>query len=72
MPSSWRGASRGVIIINVARGGLLDYGATRSGASSPGAIGGMGLDVQWDEPMDPEDAVCSSTRACTVRPTWRG
>ena len=46
----------GVIIINVARGGLLDYGATRRGLES-GSIGGMGLDVQWEEPMDPEDAV---------------
>ena len=46
----------GVIIINVARGGLLDYDATARGLET-GLIGGMGLDVQWDEPMDPEDAV---------------
>jgi phosphoglycerate dehydrogenase-like enzyme len=46
----------GVIIINVARGGLLDYAATKRGLET-GSIGGMGLDVQWDEPMDPEDAV---------------
>ncbi len=46
----------GVIIINVARGGLLDYDATKWGLET-GRIGGMGLDVQWDEPMDPDDGV---------------
>jgi phosphoglycerate dehydrogenase-like enzyme len=46
----------GVVIVNVARGGLLDYDATLLGLKS-GKIGGLGLDVQWEEPMDPEDPI---------------
>ena len=37
---------RGVRIVNVARGGLLDYDAVKAGLES-GIIAGMGLDVQW-------------------------
>jgi len=37
---------RGVRIVNVARGGLLDYDAVKAGLKS-GIIAGMGLDVQW-------------------------
>ena len=44
----------GVRIINVARGGLLDYGAVKAALESK-HIGGLGLDVQWQEPIDPED-----------------
>lgn len=46
----------GVRIINVARGGLLDYSAVRDGLES-GHIGALGLDVQWREPWDPQDYV---------------
>lgn len=44
----------GVLIINVARGGLLDYDAVRAGLVS-NKIGGLGLDVAWQEPLDPSD-----------------
>ncbi|KAL4418773.1 hypothetical protein ABPG77_010378 [Micractinium sp. CCAP 211/92] len=44
---------RGVRIINVARGGLLDYEAVREGLDS-GKIAGLALDVQEHEPVDPE------------------
>lgn len=47
---------RGVRIVNVARGGLMDYDALRAGLES-GHIGGMGLDVQPWEPFDPEDPI---------------
>ncbi|EFN57851.1 hypothetical protein CHLNCDRAFT_143308 [Chlorella variabilis] len=43
----------GVRIVNVARGGLLDYEAVRQGLSS-GRITGLGLDVQEQEPVDPQ------------------
>lgn len=38
--------SDGVRIINVARGGLLDYNAVSEGLAS-NKIGGLGLDVAW-------------------------
>lgn len=51
-----RSCKRGVNIINVARGGLLDYAAVRQGLED-GTIGGLGLDVAWQEPLDPSDPV---------------
>lgn len=38
---------RGVFIVNVARGGLLDYDAVSDGLAK-GCIGGLGLDVAWE------------------------
>eukprot|EP00884_Botryococcus_braunii_P022443 jgi/Botrbrau1/8883/Bobra.0148s0003.1 len=46
----------GVRIINVARGGLLDYEAVREGLES-GHVAALGLDVQWKEPWDPDDYI---------------
>lgn len=46
----------GVRIVNVARGGILDYDATLRGLNS-GKIGAMGLDVQFWEPFDPDDPI---------------
>ena len=46
----------GVLIVNVARGGLLDHGSVLRGLES-GQIGGLGLDVHWTEPFDPSDPV---------------
>lgn len=43
----------GVRIVNVARGGLLDYEAMREGLAS-GQIAGLGLDVLEGEPVDPQ------------------
>jgi phosphoglycerate dehydrogenase-like enzyme len=51
-----RHCKTGVRIVNVARGGLIDYVATLKGLES-GKIGGMGLDVQFWEPFDPEDPI---------------
>jgi len=46
----------GVRVINVARGGLMDYDAVLKGLNS-GKIRSMGLDVQFWEPFDPEDPI---------------
>ena len=46
----------GVRIVNVARGGLLEYEAVLRGLQS-GKIGGLGLDVQFQEPFDPSDPI---------------
>ena len=41
-------------IVNVARGGLLDYEAVKCALESE-HIGGLGMDVQWQEPINPDD-----------------
>lgn len=51
----------GVHIVNVARGGLLDYDAVAEGLQD-GRIGGLGLDVQWSEPWNPADPMTSHAR----------
>ena len=42
-------------------GGLLDYDAVLEGLNS-GRIGGVGLDVQWVEPFNPDDPVAKHPR----------
>ncbi len=37
-------------------GGLLDYKAVKEGLES-GKVGGLGLDVHFWEPFDPEDPI---------------
>ena len=44
----------GACIVNVARGPLIDYRALRT-ALEAGHLTGAGLDVFWDEPIDPDD-----------------
>ncbi|XP_051133494.1 uncharacterized protein LOC127253099 isoform X2 [Andrographis paniculata] len=47
---------KGALLINIARGGLLDYGGVLHHLES-GHLGGLGLDVAWTEPFDPDDAI---------------
>lgn len=42
--------------MNVARAGLLDYEAVVQHLES-GHLGGLGIDVAWKEPFDPNDPV---------------
>ncbi|KAL5993318.1 hypothetical protein ACLOJK_014242 [Asimina triloba] len=47
---------QGSLLVNIARGGLLDYEAVKHHLES-GHLGGLGLDVTWTEPFDPEDPI---------------
>lgn len=47
---------QGAYLINIARGGLLDYGAVAQNLKS-GYLGGLGIDVAWTEPFDPNDPI---------------
>jgi hypothetical protein len=42
-------------------GGLLDYEAVTAGLDD-GRIGALGLDVQWQEPFDPDDPIAKHPR----------
>jgi len=45
---------RGVYLVNIARGAVIDYDALLAGLRS-NHIAGVGLDVFWREPFDPDD-----------------
>ncbi|RZC54566.1 hypothetical protein C5167_013412 [Papaver somniferum] len=47
---------KGALLVNIARGGLLDYDAVKSHLES-GHLGGLGIDVAWTEPFDPDDPI---------------
>ncbi|XP_073288145.1 uncharacterized protein [Primulina huaijiensis] len=47
---------KGALLINIARGRLLDYDAVLYHLKT-GHLGGLGIDVAWTEPFDPDDAI---------------
>ncbi|KAG8389673.1 hypothetical protein BUALT_Bualt01G0003300 [Buddleja alternifolia] len=47
---------KGALLINIARGGLLNYDAVLHHLES-GHLGGLGIDVAWTEPFDPNDEI---------------
>uniref|UniRef100_A0A0D9WXH8 Phosphoglycerate dehydrogenase n=1 Tax=Leersia perrieri TaxID=77586 RepID=A0A0D9WXH8_9ORYZ len=47
---------KGSYLVNIARGRLLDYDAVFDNLKS-GHLGGLGIDVAWTEPYDPEDPI---------------
>uniref|UniRef100_A0A0E0E9Y7 Phosphoglycerate dehydrogenase n=1 Tax=Oryza meridionalis TaxID=40149 RepID=A0A0E0E9Y7_9ORYZ len=47
---------KGSYLVNIARGRLLDYDAVFNHLKS-GHLGGLGIDVAWTEPYDPEDPI---------------
>ncbi|OIV89568.1 hypothetical protein TanjilG_19245 [Lupinus angustifolius] len=46
----------GALLVNIARGGLIDYKAVFNHLES-GHLGGLGTDVAWTEPFDPNDQI---------------
>jgi phosphoglycerate dehydrogenase-like enzyme len=44
----------GALLVNLARGAIIQRPALEAALAS-GHLGGVGLDVYWDEPWDPED-----------------
>ncbi|KAK8917035.1 hypothetical protein KSP39_PZI023282 [Platanthera zijinensis] len=47
---------KGSLLVNIARGGILDYKSVLEQLES-GHLGGLGIDVAWTEPFDPEDPI---------------
>ncbi|KAK9110050.1 hypothetical protein Sjap_018110 [Stephania japonica] len=47
---------KGAFLVNIARGGLLDYEAVVRNLES-GHLGGLGIDVAWTEPFNPDDPI---------------
>jgi phosphoglycerate dehydrogenase-like enzyme len=56
---------RGVHLINVARGEVIDREACLA-ALRDGTLGGLGLDVHWREPWDPEDEIYRDPRVIAL------
>jgi phosphoglycerate dehydrogenase-like enzyme len=55
----------GVLIINCARGAVIDRAALVAALAS-GIVGGVGLDVHWDEPPDPADPLYRDPRVVAL------
>ena len=55
----------GALLINVARGDVIDRAALID-ALAGGRLGGVGLDVHWDEPADPADLLYADPRVVTL------
>ncbi|XP_052736272.1 uncharacterized protein LOC108319677 isoform X2 [Vigna angularis] len=46
----------GALLVNIARGGIVDYEAVINNLES-GHLGGLGTDVAWTEPFNPDDQI---------------
>jgi len=55
----------GTIVINVARGGVIDRNALQY-ALAANKLGGVGLDVHWHEPADPADPLYADPRVIAL------
>jgi phosphoglycerate dehydrogenase-like enzyme len=47
---------KGALLVNIARGGLINYESAFQNLES-GHLGGLGIDVAWSEPFDPNDPI---------------
>jgi len=54
--NSFLSMKKDAFLINLSRGGLIEYNALLEALSS-GLIAGAGLDVFWEEPPDPDDPI---------------
>ena len=55
----------GVLVVNVARGAVIDRAALAA-ALAGDRLGGVGLDVHWDEPADPADPMYADPRVVAL------
>jgi phosphoglycerate dehydrogenase-like enzyme len=55
----------GALLVNVARGGVIDRAAVVE-ALRGGKLGGVGLDVHWHEPPDPDDDLYRDPRVVAL------
>jgi phosphoglycerate dehydrogenase-like enzyme len=55
----------GVLLVNLARGGVIDRAALVD-ALGGDRLGGVGLDVHWDEPADPADPLYADPRVVAL------
>ena len=55
----------GAFVVNVARGGVIDRDALVA-ALADGKLGGVGLDVHWHEPADPNDPLYADPRVVAL------
>jgi phosphoglycerate dehydrogenase-like enzyme len=55
----------GALLVNVARGGIIDRAALVA-ALAGDQLGGVGLDVHWDEPPDPADPLYADPRVVAL------
>ena len=55
----------GAMVVNVARGGVIDRTALLAALASD-RLGGVGLDVHWDEPADPDDPLYADPRVVAL------
>jgi phosphoglycerate dehydrogenase-like enzyme len=55
----------GALLINIARGAVIDRAALTD-ALAGGRLGGVGLDVHWEEPADPADPLYADPRVVAL------
>jgi phosphoglycerate dehydrogenase-like enzyme len=55
----------GVLVVNAARGGVIDRAALDA-ALAGDRLGGLGLDVHWEEPADPADPLYADPRVVAL------
>jgi len=55
----------GALVVNVARGPVIDRAALVAALASE-TLGGVGLDVHWEEPADPDDPLYADPRVVAL------